>query len=131
MTKGAFEATLNSQNKDSKKSKSISACFYGEMYKYIDCPYLFTEARKSGWNIKPEIKKKVKEVLVKAPEYTKKSLERAKAELEKKASTSTSTLRTLLASIKPSTFVIQHCFKPGNFILVHGKYYISTPESPS
>jgi len=101
------------------------------MHKYIECSYLFTEVRKSNWNPKPEIDKKVKEALIKAPDRIKGALKQAKAELKKKASTFTSTLKTPPAFIKPSTFVIQYYSKPKNFILAHGKHYTSTPESHS
>ena len=116
---------MNGQNKDGKKSKHYRDCLCGESHLYIDCPYLFTEVRKSGWNPKPEIEKKVKEALAKAPDRIKGALEKAKAELEKKASTT----ETPPTSTKPSTFVVQHCAKPGNFMLAYSKHHTSTPES--
>jgi len=118
---------LNSQNKDNKKSKHYKDCLCGESHLFINCPYLFTEVRKSDWNLKPEVEKKVKEALTKAPERIKGALERAKAELEKKASTT----ETPPTSTKPSTFVVQHCAKPGNFMLAYSKHHTSTPESYS
>jgi hypothetical protein len=111
---------LNGQNKDGDKSKTIKECLCGEVHRFIDCPYLFTEVRKSGWNPKPEVEKKVKEALAKASDGIKRALERAKAKLEKKNSTSTSIPGSPPATMnRPSNFVVQHCSRPGNFMLTH------------
>jgi hypothetical protein len=65
---------------------------------------LFIKVCKSNWNLKPEIEKKVKKALVKALDRIKKALKKTKAELKKKAFTST--LKTPLTSTKPNTFVV-------------------------
>jgi hypothetical protein len=128
-SKGAFEATLNGQNKDGDKSKTIKECLCGEVHRFIDCPYLFTEVRKSGWNPKPEVEKKVKEALAKASDGIKRALERAKAKLEKKNSTSTSIPGSPPATTnRPSNFVVQHCSRPGNFMLTHKTRPTFTPK---
>jgi hypothetical protein len=102
-SKGAFEATFNSQNKDSEKSKSPRKCLYGKLHKFINCPYLFTEVRKPGWNPKQEVEKKVKEALAKAHNSIKAALKRAKAKL-KKDSTSISTPGSPATTNKPGNF---------------------------
>ena len=120
---------MNGQNKDGEKSKPTKECLYGEMHKFIECPYLFAEVRKSDWNPKPDIEKKVKEALAKAHNGIKGALERAKAKLEKKFPESTSTPGTPNAfSSRPSNFVAQHCSRPGNFMLALGRRATYTPE---
>ena len=98
-----FKATFNSQNKDGEKSKAPKKCLYGKLHKFIDCPYLFIEVYKPGWNPKQKIKKKVKEALIKAHNSIKAALKRAKAKL-KKDSTSTLTPRSLATTNKPGNF---------------------------
>jgi hypothetical protein len=45
------------------------------LHKFIDCPYLFAEVCKPGWNLKQEVEKKVKEALAKAHDGIKAALE--------------------------------------------------------
>ena len=103
--KGAFKATFNGQNKDGEKSKSIKKCLCGELYKFIDCPYLFIEVCKLGWNPKQEVEKKVTEALVKAYNRIKAALKWAKVKLEKD-STFTLTLRSPAITNKPGNFAV-------------------------
>jgi len=99
------------------------------MHKFVECPYLFTEVRKSGWNPKPDIEKKVKEALANAHDGIKKALERAKTKLEKKVLTLTPTLGpTPTTSTKPGNFVAQQSSRPGNFMLALGKRIAYTPK---
>jgi hypothetical protein len=123
-----FEATFNGQNKDSEKSKAPRKCLYGKLHKFINCPYLFIEVYKLGWNPKQEIEKKVKKALAKAYNGIKAALKRAKAKLEKD-STSTLTLGSPTTINKPGNFAAQHCAKPGSFMLAHKTLNTSTPES--
>ena len=104
MIKSAFEAILNSQNKDNKKSKHYKDCFYSESYLYIDCFYLFIKVYKSDQNLKPEIEKKVKEAFIKILNRIKRALKKAKAEFKKKAFTFI--FKTLFTFTKLNTFVV-------------------------
>jgi hypothetical protein len=77
------------------------------VYRFINYPYLFIEVYKLGWNSKPEVEKKVKEVLAKVSNGIKRALKQAKAKLKKKNSTFTLILGSPLAIInRLSNFVI-------------------------
>jgi hypothetical protein len=75
------------------------------LYKFVNYPYLFIEVYKPGWNLKQEVKKKVKKALVKAHNGIKAALKRAKAKF-KKNSTFTLTLKSPATINKPGNFTI-------------------------
>jgi hypothetical protein len=86
--------------------KSIRKCLYSELYKFINCPYLFTEVCKPGWNLKQKIKKKVKKALAKVYDGIKAALKRTKAKLKKQDSTFTLTPKSPATTNKPGNFAI-------------------------
>ena len=127
--KGAFKATFNGQNKDSEKLKALRKCLYSKLHKFINCLYLFIKVCKLNWNLKQEIKKKIKEALVKAHNSIKAALKRAKAKLKKQDSTFTLTPKSPATINKPGNFAIQYCAKPRSFILAYKTLNTSTPKS--
>ena len=128
-SKGAFEATLNGQNRDGVKLKPIKECLCGDIHKFIDCPYLFAEVYKAGQSLKPEVENKVKEALPKVYNRIKRALKRAKAKLEKKSSNLTLTPGAPPAVInRLGNFAAQYYFRPGNFILAYKRRPTLTPK---
>jgi uncharacterized protein (DUF2461 family) len=98
------------------------------LYKFINCPYLFAEVCKPGWNPKQEVEKKVKKALAKAYNKIKAALKQAKVKL-KKDSTFTLTPRSPATINKLGNFAAQHYAKPRSFILAYKTLNTSTPKS--
>jgi hypothetical protein len=114
----AFEATLNSLNKDGQKPK-VRNCLCGQQHLFIKCPYLIEAIQKPGWNPKANIKKKVNEALKKGSNSVKAAVARAREKL-RKGSTSTTSTSTPRGSPKST--------RSAGFILATSKRQSSSPK---